>query len=99
MDTNLKILDLPLKAKWYNLIKSGEKREEYRENKPFWQIRLSTCIRGRIVMLNPRGYTHVRFRYGYTKQTMLFKIREIDFGFGNTSLGAPSDRQVFIIKF
>lgn len=99
MDTNLKILDLPLKAKWYNLIESGKKREEYRENKPFWRKRLSTCVHGRIITLNPRCYTHVRFRYGYTRRTMMFKIRDIDFGFGNTALGAPCDRKVFIIKF
>lgn len=39
----LKILDLPLKAKWYNMIESGEKKEEYRELKPYWQKRLMEC--------------------------------------------------------
>lgn len=33
-------LNLPVKAKWYNLIESGEKREEYREIKPYWIKRL-----------------------------------------------------------
>lgn len=28
-------LFLPLKAKWYNMIESGEKTEEYREIKPY----------------------------------------------------------------
>lgn len=28
---NMKILDLPLKAKWYEMIESGNKKEEYRE--------------------------------------------------------------------
>ena len=32
----MKILDLPLKAKWYDMIESGIKIEEYRENKPYW---------------------------------------------------------------
>jgi len=30
---NMKILDLPLKAKWYEMIESGNKKEEYREIK------------------------------------------------------------------
>lgn len=36
----MKILDLVLKGKWYDLIQSGEKREEYREIKPYWIKRL-----------------------------------------------------------
>ena len=29
-------LHLPLKAKWYDMIESGEKTEEYRVTKPYW---------------------------------------------------------------
>ena len=36
----MKILDLVLKHKWYDMIASGEKREEYREIKPYWFKRL-----------------------------------------------------------
>lgn len=36
----MKILDLHLKAKWYDMIESGEKTEEYREIKPYWVKRL-----------------------------------------------------------
>ncbi len=35
-----KTLDLVLKSKWYDMITSGEKREEYREIKPCWIKRL-----------------------------------------------------------
>lgn len=44
-------------------------------------------------------YTHVRFRYGYTKRTMIYKIDEITIGRGNPNWGAPTDKDVFIIKF
>lgn len=84
----MKTLDLPLKAKWYKMIESGVKPEEYREIKPYWEKRLIN-----------RGYTHVRFRYGYTKRTMLREIESIRFGYGNPEWGAPKDKQVFIIKF
>lgn len=35
-----KILNLPLKAKWYEMIESGEKKEEYRDLKLYWFNRL-----------------------------------------------------------
>lgn len=45
-----------------------------------------------------RGYTHVRFSYGYTKRTMTFECKGITIGRGNPAWGAPTDRNVFIIK-
>lgn len=33
-------LYLPLKKKWFDMIKSGEKKEEYREIKPYYEKRL-----------------------------------------------------------
>lgn len=44
-----------------------------------------------------RGYTHIRFRYGYTKRTMLFELNEITIGKGKPEWGAPDD-DVFILK-
>ena len=32
----MRILDLPLKAKWYDMQERGEKQEEYREITPYW---------------------------------------------------------------
>lgn len=110
----MKILDLPLKKEWFNMIESGEKREEYRDFKPYWLKRLAFFNNGFLRFRynykychfpyireidNVDGYTHVRFRYGYTKRTMLFKIDEITLGLGNPLWGAPCDRDVFIIKF
>ncbi len=39
----MKTLHLPLKAKWYEMIESGVKTEEYREIKPYWVKRLVPC--------------------------------------------------------
>jgi hypothetical protein len=36
----MKILHLPLKKEWYEMIESGVKLEEYREIKPYWSKRL-----------------------------------------------------------
>lgn len=121
----MKILDLPLKKEWYNMIKSGEKLEEYREIKPYWMKRLFDVINmefthyekvdnecadfycSNIICFKSdleeggfqvKDYTHIRFRYGYTKRTMLFEIDNITIGRGNPKWGAPTDRDVFIIK-
>jgi len=36
----MKMLHLTLKKKWFDMIASGEKKEEYREIKPYWIARL-----------------------------------------------------------
>ena len=114
----MKILDLPLKAKWYEMIESGNKKEEYREIKKYWIGRLAKCgghnsyektgfyckkaicfsciTRGN--GFHPKEYTHVRFRFGYTKRTMLFELESITIGVGNTNWGAPDNEYVFILK-
>jgi hypothetical protein len=112
----MKILDLPLKEKWYNMIEAGIKKEEYREIKPYWEKRLLdyksiskdyeflffrniiTGIHHDLSKEYPRGYNAVRFRYGYTKRTMTFKLDSIEFGQGNIEWGAPKDTLVFILK-
>ena len=89
----MKILDLPLIAEWYNMIESGVKTEEYREYKDYWYKRLID-----VDALRAKPYTHVRFRYGYTKRTMLFELDSITIGVGNPEWGAPQGREVFILK-
>ena len=39
----MRTLTLHLKRKWFDLIKSGEKKEEYREQTTYWIKRLTTC--------------------------------------------------------
>ena len=61
----MKILDLPLKATWYDMIESGVKTEEYREIKPYWSKRLLGLDaplfshRYGYQQCNEKGYTHV----------------------------------------
>lgn len=51
----MKILDLVLKHKWYDMIASGAKREEYREIKPYWAKRLF-LTGDYMVVLKPHEY-------------------------------------------
>jgi len=71
----MKILHLTLKKKWFDLIKSGEKKSEYREDKPYWQKRL---LDGEDI---PKVFDIVRFKNGYAKDspTMDVKFRSITF--------------------
>ena len=109
----MKTLHLPLKAKWYEMIESGVKIEEYREIKPYWIKRLcdnwvsgdtfidcmnNCCINCiQTKLYNLYKYDAVKFSYGYTKRTMTFEIESIAIGKGNPEWGAPTE-DVFIIK-
>ena len=77
------------------MIESGEKTEEYRENKLYWQKRLYKDEG--YVTQKFKPYTHVTFSYGYTKRHMTFKIKRIVLSYGNPKWGAPTDKEVFVI--
>lgn len=109
----VKLLHLPLKAKWYRMQESGEKTEEYRELSPYWCKRIYGCsadidwchmIGARcggcsvLSRLRPKDYTHVLLRNGYTQRCIVRRIKSITIGRGHPEWGAPTDRDVFIIK-
>lgn len=65
MQKETPMLILPIKKKWYDMILSGEKKEEYREIKPYYRSRLHnegfldqyglpTLYQGRVLFRN--GY-------------------------------------------
>ena len=79
-------LHLVLKAKWYNMIASGEKKEEYREYTSYWMKRIGKL------------HDTVCFHKGYTNTTMTFAIEGKSYGYGNPEWGAPKDRKVLKIQ-
>ena len=88
------MLDLVLKSKWFEKIKSGEKTVEYRKVKPYWQKRIYPLIDGEFSfpIVYPgdglkRG-AKVHFSRGYTRhEQMLFMIDKIKIMSGkNTDL-------------
>lgn len=64
----MKILNLTLKKKWFDLILSGEKTMEYRERKPYWNRRF---WKGKIKEFNVIKFVN---GYGNDKPTMFVKI-------------------------
>lgn len=45
-----------------------------------------------------KPFTHVLFRYGYTKKSFTKKIDSITIGWGQPEWGAPAYKEVFIIR-
>lgn len=95
----MKILDLILKHKWYDMIASGVKKEEYREIKTFYVSRL---VDGdKICIDTPYPFKHfdaVRFHRGYTNTTMLLECKGIRIGEGNPDWGAVDGEKYFVIS-
>ena len=85
----MKILHLTLKKKWFDMIASGEKKQEYREIKPYWSKRLID-----------KKYDVILFRNGYHKDApkLLIPLTRIWIGYGKTKWGAPLNKEVFILS-
>lgn len=60
------VLHLVLKGKWYDMIASGEKQEEYRLTTPYWRKRIMKWL------YDPREEHIVAFSRGYRKPDMFF---------------------------
>ena len=91
------MLTLPIKKKWFDMILSGEKREEYRENKPYYTTRFRHLWQGSLI-----GYSaerQIRFRNGYAKDSPAFIARvTLDFGEGKPEWGAEKGKLYYIIR-
>lgn len=101
----MKTIHLVLKHKWYDMIESGEKLEEYREWTEYWRKRLlgypifvmqPTRSVQRVTLPIEEGAT-VIFHRGYTSTTMTFQVDSLLYGHGLPQWGAPKEK-CFIIK-
>lgn len=100
----MKVLHLTLKKKWFDMIASGEKKEEYRELKDYWCNRFCTkeWYKYEYEFLEKainKYYDVVVFRHGYAKNapTITVQCKGISIGRGKHEWGAPSF-EAFIIK-
>ena len=90
----MKELKLVLKKKWFDMIASGEKKEEYRDFSEYWQSRL--LEKGR---WDVRPFDAVTFFLGYTKNrpSITFRLILIGYGEGRPEWGAEPGKKYFII--
>lgn len=92
----MKTLHLTLKKKWFDMIASGEKKEEYREDKAYWRRRL--LHRG--IVADGKLFHEVQFRNGYRADSpkMRFNVKAIEPGEGRPEWGAVPGEWYFVIK-
>ncbi len=86
----MRILHLTLNKKWFDMIVSDIKKEEYREMKPYWETRLIG-----------KEFDIIRFKNGYAKDCLEmdveFKGVRIASG-GKAEWGANPQTEYYIIS-
>lgn len=103
------MLVLPIKKKWFDMIKSGEKKEEYREIKPYYDSRFYHIKAIPIektqsdslaeFKIHIETIKEVIFRNGYSKNSPSIKCKvEITTGQGKEKWGAEKNKKYFILK-
>ena len=98
-------LTLSLKRKWFDMIKSGVKKEEYREINRYWISRLvAAMVPFTGTVLSFTNFDTLVFTLGYpkaddTERRLLFKNPRIRIGEGKPEWGAEPGKQYFIITW
>lgn len=88
------MLVLPIKKKWFDKIKSGEKKEEYRELKKYYHIRFKKIFgwdyKNKVV--------EIIFRNGYRADSPKIKCRcKLRIGTGKEEWGAEPNKEYYIL--
>jgi hypothetical protein len=85
------MLTLPIKKKWFDMIKSGNKKEEYREIKPYWTSRFSKY--------NWALPFEIIFRNGYGNSKPAIKCNvKLETDYGCTNWGAEIGKVYYVLK-
>ncbi len=79
------VLTLVLKRKWYDMIASGEKKEEYRDDKTFWHTRICGWKNRMIPYgMDPLAIPFesikplvVAFSCGYRSPDVFFEVKQV----------------------
>ena len=103
------ILILPVKKKWYDMVLSGKKPEEYREIKRYWISRILKWMgypkseeKAVMQLLREKGslkQREVLFRNGYSSTSPSFvAMCTLRIGTGREEWGAVDGEEYFIFK-
>ena len=106
----MKTLTLSLKRKWFDLIKAGVKKEEYREIKPYYESRFYKTFISGLGTCEPetghrfKGFANLVFTLGYpkagdTERRLTFKNPRIHIGTGRPEWGAEPGKNYFVITW
>lgn len=105
------MLTLPIKKKWFDMIITGEKREEYRSITPYYETRFANLFGvvfcgGTWIKCSDVGLTEcekgeaqvIRFRNGYRNTSRSFTAKcTLSVGNGKEQWGAEPGKRYFIL--
>jgi len=93
------LLILTIKKKWFDMILSGEKQEEYRELKPYYISRfknIGLLDEYSVPVKNAKYW--ILFRNGYSASSPAFKaLCSLDIRTGNSEWGAEPSRLYYVL--
>lgn len=105
------MLILPIKKKWFDMIASGEKKEEYREIKPYYDSRFMNAfgfiLVGGQMIYGDAAPEEIRkpwpvpivFRNGYSKESPEIICKcTLHFGKGKPEWGAEPGKLYYVLK-
>ena len=95
------MLILPIKKKWYDMIISGEKLEEYREVTPYYKSRFKNLFSMYPYSFIPEGWDKQKLmlRNGYSKTSPSCIITAtLDIGKGKPEWGAEKGKEYYILR-
>lgn len=91
------MLVLPIKKKWFDMILSGEKKEEYREIKPYYKSRFINLWKGSLI--DGIAEREIMFRNGYSKDSPSFIAKcSAKIGTGNPKWGAEQGKPYYVLE-
>ena len=97
------MLILPIKRKWFDMIISGEKKEEYREIKPYYNKRFGNILLGySLEDVEIELYENIEFsiifRNGYKAHSSQIKCKcKLNIGVGKEEWGAEPNKKYYIL--
>lgn len=103
------MITLPIKKKWFDMILSGEKTEEYREIKPYYDTRLpkefgmfkegEKLVKANVFPPADLSTTEVKFVNGYSRKSPSFiALCSLHIGTGKPEWGAEPGEKYYILK-
>lgn len=93
------MLVLPIKKKWFDMILSGEKKEEYREIKPYYKSRFHTAGLIDRYGLPTISRAWITFRNGYSVNSPAIEAKcTLDIKTGRPEWGAEPGKEYYVLK-
>lgn len=100
------MLVLPIKKKWFDMILSGGKKEEYRETSSYWMVRFAKvfgeCAYGIVYpkcLETESLVAEVMFRNGYRKNSPSFIAKcTLSVGTGKEEWGAEPGKEYYVLS-